>query len=489
MSRQPAPGGSRRVARNALWRSAGEVVGKLASLALFVVMARELGREGFGEFVFALSLTTVLLLASGFGMEELLAREVSRERTSVHHYLSNVATLKAVASVGLLGLALLISLVSERSHDARLAVLFVGIGVAFENLGRTWHAVFQAYEQLQLISISIIVQRTLTAAAGIAVLLTGGGLVAVSLVFMGGAIVGLAVATLVLRRFVVTPHWKVDRSTWSALLRSGVPIGIAALLFTVLLRLDTTLLGLLAGADASEEVGVYGAAFRLVEATMFLSWAFGAASLPWLAQREDDVQVARGYGLGLKAITAILMPIGLTFVLLAEPLIALMYGSQYGGSVLPLQLLGVMTIAYGANSLASTLLISRDRPDAFTRVVVLVVIVNIGLNIALIPRHGADGVAFAAAISAVLMLALTFRAVTRVTAHVSVVRAFAGSLAGGALMAGAIVASGLPLVPAAAVGLAAYATGLLVVEALAFPEDFAVLRHIVRRGPSQAGAP
>ncbi|MFP5362535.1 MAG: flippase [Thermoleophilia bacterium] len=490
MSDEPAfPGASRRVARNALWRSAGEVIGKLASVALFIVMARELGREGFGDFVFALSLTTVLLLASGFGMEELLAREVSRERSRVHHYLSNVATLKAVASVGLLGVALLVSLAGEHSRDARLAVLFVGIGVAFENLGRTWHSVFQAYEQLQLISISIIVQRTLTAAAGIAVLLTGGGLVAVSLVFMAGAMTGLAVATLVLRRFVVRPRWRVDRSTWSPLVRAGVPIGIAALLFTVLLRLDTTLLGLLGGPQASEEVGVYGAAFRLVEATMFLSWAFGAAALPWLASRDDPAQVARGYVLGLKAVTAILMPIGLTFVLLAEPIVGLMYGSQYDGSVLPLRLLGVMTIVYGANSLASTLLISRDRPDAFTRVVGLVVVLNIGLNVALIPRYGADGVAFAAALSAVLMLALTFWAVTSVTARVSIVRAFSGSLAGGALMVAATLVSGLPLIPAAAVGFVAYAAGLLVVEALVFPDDFAVLRHVIRRHPAQAAAP
>lgn len=98
--------------------------------------------------------------------------------------------------------------------------------------------------------------------------------------------------------------------------------------------------------------------------------------------------MACGYGLGLKAVTAILMPIGLTFVLLAEPIIGLMYGSEYDDAVLPLRLLGVMAILYGANSFASTLLISRDRPDGFTRVIVVVVIANIGLNLALIPRYG-----------------------------------------------------------------------------------------------------
>ena len=476
-----AAGGSRRVARNALWRSAGEVIGKLASLALFVVMARELGRDGFGDFTFALSLTTVLLLASGFGMEELLAREVAREHARVHDYLSNVASLKAVASVALLGLAILIAAASVDSGEAVLAVLFVGIGVAIENLGRTWHSVFQAYEQLRLISISIVIQRVLTALVGIAVLVSGGGLVAVSIIFMAGAFAGFAVAALVLRRFVVRPQWRVDRARWPALVKAGIPIGVAAVLFTLVLRLDVTLLGVLAGTDGNEEVGVYGAAFRLVEATMFLSWAFGAAALPWLARRTDDRAVARGYALGLKAITVILMPIGLTFVLLAEPLVDLLYGAEYAASVVPLRLLGVMTIAYGANSLASTLLISRDRPGVFTRVVAVVVVVNIGLNLALIPSYGADGVAFAAALSALLMLALTIFAVTSVTAKISLARAFASPLLAGAAMAVAILATNLPLIPAGAVGLAVYVTVVITIEALAFSEDFAVLRRVVAR--------
>ncbi len=57
---------SQRIARNAGVRAAGEVVGKVASLAFLVVMARQLGQDGFGDFMFALSLSTVLIVASVF---------------------------------------------------------------------------------------------------------------------------------------------------------------------------------------------------------------------------------------------------------------------------------------------------------------------------------------------------------------------------------------------------------------------------------------
>lgn len=247
---------SRRIARNAAFRAAGEAVGKIASIAFFIAMARELGQTGFGDFVFAFSLATVLALASGFGTEELMAREVARDRERVHRYLADVVAVKVLISATLLLLAALLVNLAGYSADAKAAVYIVGAGVAIENLGRTWHAVFTAYERLELISISLILQRTLTAVVGIAVLMAGGGLIAVSFVFALGCVAGLLTATRVLRRFVVAARWELDRSRWVPLIRAGVPIGLAGILFVVLLRVDATLLGFLAPGEDNSEVGI-----------------------------------------------------------------------------------------------------------------------------------------------------------------------------------------------------------------------------------------
>lgn len=457
-------------------RAAGEVVAKLASLAFFVTMARELGAGGFGDFTFALSLSTVLILGAGFGTEELVAREVAREHDRVHDYLGNVVVVKVLASIALLlAMALIVNL-GDYSADTRAAVYIVGAGVAVENLGRTWHSVFTAYERLEMISISLVVQRTLTAAVGIALLLSGSGLVVASVVFSAGAVVGLLVASQVLRRFVVAPRWKLDRSRWIRLVKAGIPIGLASLLFTILLRADAALLGFLSGGDDNSEVGLYGAAFRLVEGTLFISWAFSASMLPWLARREDPQLVARGYEIAAKAITGVLMPIALIFVLLAPRLIHLLYGDGYVDAELPLRLLGMLTVLYGVNSLAATLLISRDRPQAFTRIAAFVALENIVLNVILIPHYGADAAAFNAALSGVLLAALSLMVVSRAVGSVRPGRIFGAPVVGGAAMSGIVLATSLPLVPAVALGVAVYAAAAVAFERTVFPEDFEQLR-------------
>src|SRR4051812_11067858 len=98
-----APG---RVATNTIARAAGEAVAKVASLAFYVVMARELGTHGYGSYVFALALTGTLLIAAGFGTDELIARQVARDHSRAGYYLANVGGLKAVTSVGLLAIAM-----------------------------------------------------------------------------------------------------------------------------------------------------------------------------------------------------------------------------------------------------------------------------------------------------------------------------------------------------------------------------------------------
>lgn len=477
-------GPSSLVARNAALRTAGELVAKLASVAFFVAVARELGEGGFGDFTFALSFTTVLLLAAGFGTEELIAREVAREQSTVHRYLTDVMAIKAALSVALLLIAAGIVNAAGYPADVRLAVYLIGVGVALEGMGRTWHAVFQAFERMEFISISLVLQRFATAIAGIVVLLAGGGLIAVSLVMLGGSLLGFAVGAWALRRYVVKPRLDVDRSRWRGLMKAGIPIGLVGVLMIGLVKVDQTLLSFLSEEPGNTEVGYFGAAFRLVEATMFVGWAFSSALLPWFSRHEESLggsSLARGYELGLKATATVLVPVGLSFVLLADPLIDLFYGERYESAVEPLRLLGAMVFLLGLNEIAAALLIARDRPLVFARAVAVVGVFNVVLNVLLIPRYGASGAAFTALLSAVILAGLGLIVVRPLTGELRLVRSFGAAIAGAGAMAAAVLPFDLPLMGAGLIGTVSYVAGCLTFERIFFPEDFRTFLGMVRR--------
>jgi len=256
------------------------------------------------------------------------------------------------------------------------------------------------------------------------------------------------------------------------------------LLYVSLIKLDATLLSFLNGGD-NEAVGHYGAAYRLVDATMFLSWSFGAAVLPWFATHREGspVSLSRGYELGLKAMITILLPIGVIYAVFATQLIELLYGNAYDAAVGPLRLLGGMTILFGINTFVSIVLIARDRPGEFTRPAVIVFIQNVVFNLILIPRYGASGAAFNAVLSGTLLALLTVMRVGRKMGHVSFSAALISPAVAGAAMAGAglgLLALGVPWVLALAVSIAVFAAAYLLFERIFFPEDFALYSGMLR---------
>src|ERR1700712_4796326 len=134
-----------RVATNTIARAAGEAIAKVGSLAFYVLLARQLGSSDYGAFMFALALTGALLIGAGFGTDELIARQVARDRADAGRYMSDVLALKTVTAFILLALAMAVVGVGGYSATTRLATLFIGIGVAAEVMAKSWGAIFQAH--------------------------------------------------------------------------------------------------------------------------------------------------------------------------------------------------------------------------------------------------------------------------------------------------------------------------------------------------------
>ena len=472
----------RRVAWNTLARAGGEVLAKLASLAFYVVMARKLGTSDYGAFVFVLALTSSLLLASGFGTDDLVAREVSRDRSSAGVHLADAVALKVVTSLALIGIAMVVVFAADDSPTVQLTTLIVGVGVALEVGAKSWASIFQAHERLELVSACLILQRALTAVIGVAVLLAGGGLIGAAAAYLIGAAAGLGAVEFALRRWTPVTRLRPSASGAWALLRAGVPIGVASLLLLLLLRVDVVLLSLLSN---NHEVGLYGAGYRLVDGLQFLTWSFGAAMLPWLSRATSQRALGRAFMLGVKLEAAALLPIGLLLSCFARPIIELVYGSAYRDAAIPLALLGGTVVCYGLQGFGSTVLIARDAVGTRARVAALVATINVTANCIVIPFAAARGAA-AVALGTAVLLATAFVAFAgRLTGGLALFRALGGPALAGAAMAATALTVPMRAVPAAVLALAVYAVVLAAVELGLHRED---VRSYARALPGRAVA-
>jgi O-antigen/teichoic acid export membrane protein len=472
---------SRRIALGTLARSAGEAVGKVASLLFFVVIARKLGEEQFGDFVFGLSLSTVLLLVAGLGMQEMLGREVARDPRRADDLLWNVVVIKALMMAALLVVIAGVVAVQGRSLETAAAILIVSAGIGFEYQAGTLYAVFDGRERQQYVAATLIVNRIATAVMGIGAAVAGAGLVTIAVLFTAGSALGLVTAHWLMHRFVLQPSRRVEPSRWAALIRASLPLGILGLLATASFRTSLVFLGLLDAGSA--DVGEYGAAYRLIDASIFVAASFNAAALAWFSRQDGTgpVPLARGFGMAVKTVLALMLPIGLGLALFAEPVIHTLYGADYAGAVAPLRILGALVVLWGINTTIVTVLVTRNRPDVYTIPALVALVLNVGLSVVLIPESGAEGTAIAAVAGAALLVALAVPRTGRLFGSIAVARTLGAPLGAGAAMAGCAVAlSGVWWIAAAVASLAIYATAFLLLERMFWPGDFAYYAALAR---------
>ena len=481
---------SQRIAYGTGLRAFGEILAKPARSLFYIVMARELGQAGFGVFMFGLSLTTVLLVLGGLGLQQLVAREVARDRGQVDELVWNVLVLKAAMMVVLLAVAMAIVTAGDYSSEGQLATLIVGIGVGLENLTSILSAVFQAFERQQHIATALLINRFSTAALGITALLAGAGLVPVAALTAFGSALGLVTAYVLMQRRVVRPRREIAPGAWPELVRRGFPLGVVGMLGQTVLGSSVVLLGVLTASEA--EVGDYSAAFRLIEATIFISWSFSSAAMPWFSRHSGERAgaggLARGFELALKGVISAMLPVALILALFAEPVVDLLYGSEYDGAIEPLRILAAMTVLWGINGTVTAVLVGRARPGVYLVPAITAILLTVVLALILMPDHGAVGAAIATVPAAAALGLLAVGATVKVVGPVNPLRVLvAPLLAGGALAGVASVLSGAPWPLAAALALAAYALVFLAIERSSYPDDYAHYRRIMgaRRRPAE----
>jgi O-antigen/teichoic acid export membrane protein len=469
---------SRRIARNTSVQAVADALGKLATLAFYVVMARELGQRGFGDFTFALSLALLCTVFAGFGVAEIIARTLAKDPASGPRLLSD--GIVAVGAFGVVGAVAAVVIAAVGGYEPQVVAttgVLAGAAVV-ELVSKVFYATFQGLEDMAPAATSLIIQRFSTAIVGIALLLAGAGLVAAAAVYLGGALLAQAHAAFRLARRRIRPLRPISPAGARALVGASVTIGLTILLNTALFRIDSTILSAIKGNAA---VGVYGAAYRLLESTLFLTWAFVTALLPVMARlsRTTSPTLGEVYTVGFKLIAIVLLPLGAIFVTFARPIVELVYTSAYLDAVSAVRLLGGAVALYGVSYLASHLLIAQSRPQALPWVNGIVLTANVVLNLIAIPRWSYEGAAAVTSISEAMLAIGLVTLARRLTGPVPVARIFAGPLiATGAIAAVAYLAgTSLAVLPIAVV---LYVVVLLAIEYRVLPADRRLLAELRR---------
>lgn len=388
---EPVDIGAQRPAKNLAWLLVAEIVGKAAGFAFVVIAAHAVTKPEYGTFTFALSIVPLFLLVAAWGIDITTVRELARAPEHASEWVGSGLVLR----VGLGGLGLLLSITVGaffvESREAWLTLAVVGAALLLDELSRFVGVPFRAFEQMRPYAFVVVINRLISVAAAVLVWLMGGGLIALGAAYTAGSLVALAYAWMAMRR--AYPHLRIRDARGGPIVRLwrvGTPLAIAALFTTAVFRIDALLLQALRGPV---ELAQYGVAYRFLESLLFVAWTLSTVVLPRIARAGIGTSSRRTTSRVLALALAFYLPIAVGTPFAAKWIIGLLFGSRYADAATAAAWLGAAGVGYAIAYILRIAVIALGRRAVVLQVSLVMLIINVALNLVVIPRYGFVGAA------------------------------------------------------------------------------------------------
>ncbi len=412
--------------KNTTFMTVASIFQKVIAFGYFTLIARQLGAVGTGKYFFALSFTTVFVVFVDLGLTNVFIREAAKAKQKLGEYLSTILSIK----IGLGGLSYVAVFIVINAMgyeiDTRHMVYLSGITMLFDSLHLTLYGSLRALGELKYEAISIVGSQFLTLILGSYFLFSGFPLIFLILAFtISSAANVLFVIGVLTIKHKVSLRPSFNKETSRHLIRIAVPFALAAVFARVYSYIDSILLSKMIG-DAA--VGFYSIPYKITYAFQFIPLALVAALYPRFSEYfvHDKAKLSYIFERGVKYLLLIALPIAIGISILSKDIILLLYTEEYISSVLPLKIL-IMSLIFSYLSFPiGAFLNACDRQKMQTTIVGVVMLVNIALNLILIPRYDIVGAAIAALVGNILLTVFGYVIVPKITrvSHSYIAKAF-----------------------------------------------------------------
>jgi len=383
---------------NTSWLVGDRVIRMVVGLVVGIWIARYLGPENYGLLSYAAAFVSLFAWLSDLGLDRMVVRELVAGRIERARVMGTAFILKLGGGFGILIFAT--AAAYAISHDAvkvtLIAITAAGtIAQAFDVVD--YH--FQSLVQSKYATLSRSAAFQILSLCKLVLILWKAPLLAFAVAGLAETVLTAALLIVAHRLKVrLAERWEWDWATAKLLLRDSWPLAISSLMVMVYMRIDQVMLERLSSPG---ELGKYAGSVRLSEAWYFVLMAISTSVFPRLvdayAVSEDqlDLTVRRYYAAMILVAYAFAVPISLSASILSRVL----FGAQFNGMESMLSI-GVWAGMFVGVALVRGAYCTAKNLNRFLLYSTTAgAVVNVVLNLILMPKYGGRGAAAATLIS------------------------------------------------------------------------------------------
>ena len=399
-----------RIFKNTSSLFSAHLIGRLGSLVMIWLMSRYFTKSELGGYFVAIALTNLIAILTELGLQNPLIREMTLDLEQTRQYLGNALIVRVILSIIAYGIMIISGIFLYPPIIVKM-IVFLGLAEIVNSLAQLYRCVFRAHEEMKYEAFTVITERGTFFIIGGGAILRGYGLVPVCQVMLAASCINL-ILSVGLTRLRFTPlRFQPSREIVKVLMRQALPFAIGNFFHLLYFRVDAIMLSKLSaeGVDANTW---YGLAYTIVNAFTILPGAFMMGAMFPVLSRAWEREKGRFpgvYTFGMRWMVLSGFPLAVGLSTLSSEITLVLFSSSYTPDQIAKVSAALQWLSWAGGLIFITtavlaVLRATDKRRAFSVLMGATALLNICLNLYLIPRFSHAGASIAMVMSEAFLL-------------------------------------------------------------------------------------
>ena len=389
-----------KVLKNSLFLLMSRGLSIFITLAVVAIVARYIGVELFGLFAVVVAISMTLRPLADFGFDRIICREISRNQVDADLYLNTTIIVRIVFSFILIFIVgMLLYNFSTWGHDTNIAIMLAIITELIMSMGATNLSVIRAFERMEFELLTNTIHKVTSLIFIFTIIVFDLGFIGIFYARLAASVVYLFISIMCLHGRFVKLSKRFSFEFVKFIIKESYPLALFSLLFTLIFKVDIFFLNWLGN---KVDVALFESPHRLIMQMQVFAMAISTALFPVLSRsavEDSKSSLQKYYRSTYKFLLIIGILVSSLLFLGGKPLITMVFGDPFKEASISLRILSPIIVFLFLTSLQNFFLTATGRQIKNTISISVSLIINIVLDILLIPNYGFIGASIATLIS------------------------------------------------------------------------------------------
>ncbi|MFA6919334.1 MAG: flippase [Patescibacteria group bacterium] len=336
------------VAKNTIYQILGKALGTVLGLVTIGLMTRYLGQTGFGYYTTIISFLQFFGVVIDFGLQMTTAQMLARPGADENKIFGSIVTIRLISAAVFMGLAAAVVWLLPYPEIIKMGVTLTSLSFFFISLQSVFISVFQKNMKMSVVAWAEIWGRVALLAGVWIFVITSRGILYIMLAIVLGSLINFLYLYVKSREYL-RPKFSYDKKLWKEIWTISWPLAVTISLSLIYFRADTVVMSFV---RPQNEVGIYGAAYKVIEILTQFPYLFLGLLLPvftslLVVSLESFKKV---FQKTFDFMAIITFPMVLGTVAVGDKIMDFVAGKEFlvSGDLLKILILAVGTIYFGA---------------------------------------------------------------------------------------------------------------------------------------------